>query len=493
MRRISTPTRLVAVLGAGLLAALGPGAAAAQPSSVPPPSAGKPSSSVPPVQDGFAKPPPLPPGFPVPTDPGGPDLPYEQKTLCVKSLNETVDLLNKPWGQNVLRFDELHKFATGKNQTVAVIDTGVNPHAFLGNRLSGGGDYVAPNNGLQDCDGHGTEVAGIIAANPTKPDVGFKGIAPEAKILSIRQSSANYSGKDKNDPNAQERTAGNLLTLAYAVVRAANSGAGVINMSVDNCRQAGPITAPELQLQSALRFAVEDKNVVVVASAGNLNENGCPNQNNGPDANRPTTIVTPPWFSDYVLSVAAMDRNGDPAGFSVQGPWVSVAAPGTEIISLDPGNPEGLANLLLTKDNKRSQIQGTSFAAPYVAGLAALVRDRFPQLSAKQVMNRIKVTASHPAATGGRDSLVGHGMINPIGALTAMIPAEQGIAADKATTIEFDIPPPVEKNWTPMRVAIIGSTGGVALLLTTLFLVHTVRTVRRRRQPPTDRPLHGWE
>lgn len=470
--RIHRMSRIAAVATSGVLilfAASGP--AVAQPSTVP----GA-------AELGFAKPPPLPPGSPVPEDSGKPDLPYAQKVQCVRSLNETVDLINKPWGQNQLRFDDLHKFATGEGQAVAVIDTGVNRHDFLGGRLTGGGDYVSDKNGLEDCDGHGTEVAGIIAANPNDPNIGFTGIAPDARIVSIRQSSANYSGKDESDPNATERTAGNLLTLAQAIVRAANTaGVGTINMSVDNCRLAGPITLPEVAVQSALRYAVEERNVVVVASAGNLNENGC-NQQNGPDSNRPTTIVTPPWFSDYVISVAAMDKTGDPATFSVQGPWVSVAAPGTEIISLDPGNPHGLANLLLTKDNKQSTIQGTSFAAPYVAGLSALIRQRYPTLNAKQVMNRIKVTASHPAATGGRDNLVGHGMINPVGALTAMIPSELGIPADKAGNITFEPTPPIERNWTPVRVALIGSVGGVALLLLTLFVVHTIRVGRRNRR-----------
>ena len=467
-------TRVTATVAVGMLtlfAASGPVAAQPLPSAD--------------AELGFAKPPPLPDGTPTPTDSGKPDLPYVQKTQCVRSLNETVDLPNKPWGQTQLRFDELHKFATGKGQRVAVIDTGVNRHDFLGDRLSGGGDYVSDKNGLEDCDGHGTEVAGIIAANPGDPNIGFKGIAPDASIVSIRQSSANYSGKDPNDPNAGDRTAGNLLTLAQAIVNAADKNVGVINMSVDNCRLAGPITQPEVAVQAALRYAVEVHNVVVVASAGNLSEGGC-NQQNGPDSNRPTTIVTPPWFSDYVISVAAMEKSGDPASFSVQGPWVGVAAPGTEIISLDPGNPKGLANLLLTKDNKQSPIQGTSFAAPYVAGLAALVRDRYKNLNAKQVMNRIKVTASHPAATGGHDNLVGHGMINPIGALTAMIPSEQGIPPDQPTKITFEASAPVERNWTPVRVALIGAAGGVGLLLLTLFVVHTVRTSRRNRGFPVD-------
>jgi membrane-anchored mycosin MYCP len=198
--------------------------------------------------------------------------------------------------------------------------------------------------------------------------------------------------------------------------------------------------------------------------------------------------VIPPWFSEYVLSVAAVERNGQVAKFSINGPWVSVAAPGTEIISLDPADPAALANQSFDEKNNASPIQGTSFAAPYVAGLAALVRQQFPNLTAKQVMNRIKVTSSHPAATGGHDNLVGYGMINPIAALTAFIPSEKGIPDDKAIDVPFEMPPPYEHNWTPMKVAMIGSGGGLAALLLTLFVVRTVR--RNRPDPDEAKPSH---
>jgi membrane-anchored mycosin MYCP len=173
-----------------------------------------------------------------------------------------------------------------------------------------------------------------------------------------------------------------------------------------------------------------------------------------------------------------MTRSGDPAEFSIQGPWVSVAAPGTEVISLHPANSAALANQTFDEQGKPAQIQGTSFAAPYVAGLAALVRDRFDTLTAKQVMHRIRATASHPAASGGRDSLVGYGMINPVAALTAFIPAEENIPPDEAVASPFDMPPPHKRDWTPVQVAMIGSGGGVLALLLTLFVV---RTVRRNR------------
>jgi membrane-anchored mycosin MYCP len=481
--------RGLSVLAATLVFATMPAVAAAQPPDAPPSGPSGPDAP-PPAESGFAEPPPLPPNFPVPVDDGRPDKAYTQKTQCVSSNSETVRLETRPWGQDALRFEDLGRFATGKRQTVAVIDTGVSPHDYLGKRLVGGGDYViARDNGLKDCDGHGTEVAGIIAANPKNEDIGFRGIAPDARILSIRQSSANYRFEDQRNRENSVDSAGNLGTLAKAIRRAADSGASVINMSVDSCRpvSSGGITEAERQVQAALRYAVEERNVVPVASAGNRGENNCSEQNS-PDPKNPTYIVTPPWFAEHVISVAAMDSNGDPAEFSIQGPWVGVAAPGTNIISLDPANPTGLANQTVDAQGQASPIQGTSFAAPYVAGLAALVRERFPELTAQQVMERIKQTASHPAAAGGHNSRVGYGMINPIGALTTMIPSESGIARDEAVDVPFEMPPPQPRDWAPEQVAVIGSFGGLGVLMLTFFIVHTVRRNRRESDPMRPEP-----
>jgi membrane-anchored mycosin MYCP len=364
---------------------------------------------------------------------------------------------------------------------VAVIDTGVSDHAYFGGRLEGGGDYVVQGgDGLEDCDGHGTAVAGIIAADPVDDAIGFRGIAPAARVVSIRQSSAKYQYTDPatNSP----RGAGSLTTLAKAIVRAADTeGVTVMNMSVNTCRPAslGPIREEERDLQAALRYAVEERDVVVVTSAGNIGESSCSEQN-GPDPCNPTQLVLPPWFADHVLSVAAITERGEPAEFSIRGPWVSVGAPGTEIVSLDPVDPDRLADRTFDEEGKEVPIQGTSFAAPYVAGLAALVRDRFPALDASRVMHRIKATAAHPAAGGGRDSSVGHGMIDPIAALTAFIPAEEDLPPDGAVEVPFEVPPPHERDWGPARVAFTGAAGGAGLLLLTLFVVHTARRNRRR-------------
>ena len=427
-----------------------------------------------------------------PGDNGQPDLAYtpKQNASCVGGLELDRSPGTVPWGQQVLRFKDLHRFATGLGETVAVIDTGVNQHAYLRGRLTGGGDYVQRGgNGLADCDGHGTEVAGIIAAKPTNDEIGFKGIAYDAKILSIRQSSEyfEYQPKNQNDRNVSDN-AGTPATLAKAIVRAADSGATVINMSVDTCRPAAEGLKPEERLlQRALRYAVEDRDVVVVASAGNTPSGKCGEQNNA-DPAHPNYIVSPPWFSDYVISVAAMRPDGTVAPFSMHGPWVSVAAPGTDVISLDPGGGERLTTRSVSIQGQQGPIQGTSFAAPYVSGLAALIREHFRKigkpLTAKQVMQRIKATASHPAGEGGHNSQVGYGMVNPVGALTTSVAGEE-VPPDKKVSAEFDLPPAQDRDWTPARVAVIGALGGLGLLLLTLFIVHTVRRQRRDRPGPT--------
>lgn len=455
--------RVTALLAVATLAAIVPGGTLA-------------AADEPPTNAGLATPPPLPADWPLLADAGGPDTHYENKGGCAGSPSGSGQAIKEiPWAQRRLQLDTVHQFATGEGQLVAVIDTGVHPHEYFQGRLSGGGDYVTDAKGLEDCDAHGTEVAGIIAAD-TQGATGFQGVAPKARILSIRQSSAHYEGVDTT--TGERRTAGTLDTLAMAIRRAVDAHATVINMSIDHCRPAaeGPITDHERNLQAAVHYAVEH-DVVVVSSAGNLNENSCPSQNNGADPTKPETIVTPPWFADDVLSVGAIQESGDPAEFSVRGPWVSLGGPGTRITSLDPSGKG------LTRGGTKAQetIQGTSFAAPYVAGVAALVRQRYPTLKARAVMERIRLTAQHPAAPGGRDDVVGFGMVNPMAALTQYIPAEDGVAPATATHPTLAVTPPTAANSAPMLVALIGTAGGLGLLLITMFVVHTARREKPRR------------
>lgn len=512
---------------------------------------------------------------PPPSDPGRPDKNYVQRIECVKSSVEghtTVSgnqIQDIPWGQAHLRLDEVHDYVrahsehgkigvnerTGKPLKVAVIDTGVTPHPYLQDRVTAGGDYVQSGgqgkNGLLDCDGHGTQVAGIIGANPKNPDIGFIGVAPDVQIVSIRQSSQNFSEKTEEEikqekaaarakreaarrraearqrqqesqqkieelqrelekerqngdggsgdtgasQDGSERTqgsssgAGNQKTLAQAIVRAVDKhDVDVINMSVDACRPnvgtTKPVSEEERMLRAAVHYATE-QNVVVVAAAGNTGgacqQNGVPIQGDPrvTDPNEPRTIVTPPWFSEDLLAVAAIDAAGSVADFSMHGPWVSVAAPGTDIISLDPAQGSSALVNVMFEGEQAVRIQGTSFAAPYVAGLAVLVRQLHPELTAREVMHRITTTAQHPGAADGHDPFIGHGVVNPMAALTMTLPEEIGAKPAHDVSLPSSMPPPDNSGRTPMIVALAGSGGGIVALGCTMFAVHTVRRNRK--------------
>src|SRR4029077_10850577 len=143
--------------------------------------------------------------------------------------------------------------------------------------------------------------------------------------------------------------------------------------------------------------------VVVVAAAGNVNSEGlCSMQNEVRDPNLPVadawrsvrTISSPAWFDDYVLAVGAVTPDGTPADFTLHGPWVDLGAPGEGLTSLSPTG--GLMNAWVDQQGGLVAVNGTSFAAPLVSGVVALVRSRFPTMTAAEVIDRVKRTAHTP-------------------------------------------------------------------------------------------------
>ena len=317
-----------------------------------------------------------------------------------------------------LQLAAAHRLATGAGQVVAVIDTGVSPHPRLGSRLRGVGDYLTGGTGLADCDGHGTAVAGILAASAVGRDGGgVEGMAPAAEVLAIRQSSPSFAVPG---PDGTTRTAGDVRTLAEAIVLAVRSGATVINISEAVCLRARQAASQGAQVQAALRLAA-GSDVVVVAAAGNAGVGSCAAAGDEPV----DQVSLPGWYGADVLTVGAVTSDDAPATFTVPGPWVDVAAPGS-----------GLRSLAVGGGTTGSDLDGTSFAAPWAAGLAALVRQRFPELTAAQVVDRILATARRPA--GGRSALqVGRGVIDPLAALTA-VPAVLTPDASQAATAPLD-------------------------------------------------------
>ncbi len=379
-----------------------------------------------------------------------------QSTACVTPAAGGEALVPAtPWAQQRLRFTDAWAFTQGAGQTVAVIDTGVAAHPRLAGRLVDGGDFVGTGGALSDCDGHGTLVAGIIAAAPD-PRTGFVGVAPDARVLSIRQSSATVS-------TSRGEGGGNVLTLAEAVVHAVTLGADVVNISEAACvpaADAGRVLAP---LRAAVRFAV-DSDVVVVAAAGNAGSGSCV-QSTAAEGGQ---VVAPAWFSDDVLSVGYSGRDGQPAEPSVRGPWVSLSAPGTEIVSLSPTGA-GLVDRVVPPGSAAPvAVEGTSFSAPYVSGVVALVRARHPELTPRQVMDRVRSTATHPVGPTGRDDAVGAGTVDPVAAVADVRPVEfegggAGRAGADASAGRVDLRAGGDADSGARVVALIGSAGVLTL------------------------------
>lgn len=420
----------------------------------------------------------------------GPEGGYEQTSGCMQGNPGASSIEGKPWGQLTLGFEQARQQTapngaplTGRDTRVAVIDTGVNEHPRLGS-VDGSGGSSAPGGATTDCDGHGTIVAGIIAArpDPTGND-GFVGVAPDATIMSIRQSSKLFQNKALN------KTLGDVRTMAQAINFAAAHGAKVINISQSSCMPIAQAADPSNKYNQMLHNAVKDAvdgGAVVVSAAGNADS--C--QKNAPGS--PTTAVLPAWFDDDVLTVASVNQQGAPSEFTVPGPWVDVAAPGENITSIDPGvGGRGLANQLATgQGGQMGPIQGTSFAAPYVSGLAALIKQKYPEMPARQVMDRIKQTALSPGGDGGRNDIVGYGLVNPMAALDNVVPSEYaGVKPAKAGKDKRANQVDPGTDWPALMVALSATGAGIGAVIFTAFLTNAVRKARARRAGDTDSEL----
>jgi membrane-anchored mycosin MYCP len=424
--------------------------------------------------------------LPAPRPPAPPEI-TEQRQQCVVSAAATVGDPRDPTGQlEGLDLPAVWRLSRGAGQSVAVIDTGVARHRLLPH-LVPGGDYVSSGDGTDDCDGHGTIVAGIVGASEQATKDGFGGVAPDATIIGIRQSSVKFAPAGRSAPGF-----GDVDTLAMAVRTAADMGATVINVSSIACVEAAA-ALDDRALGATLAYAVDVKNVVVVAAAGNVGGLGqCPDQNPPPDPARPGSpdwdsvkvVVSPAWYDNYVLTVGSVDRDGAPSQFTLAGPWVDVAAPGEAVVSLD-ADGEGLVDSLPVLGDAMP-IMGTSYAAPVVSGIAALVRARSPHLTARQVMQRIKDTAHRPPA--GWDPFVGHGVVDALaavsgGSATADIAIRVGGSSDDGVR---RVSPPADEitpDRSGRRIAFGGA--GVCIAVVSVAVATTASLGRLRRQRKT--------
>ena len=294
-------------------------------------------------------------------------------------------LLPGQWGLTRLSVSSAWDVVTGTAAVViAVVDSGIdlyhpdlipnlwtNPGEIPGNGLDDdnngyvddaqGWNFISGSNDVYDGNGHGTQVAGIIAA-AANDGVGMAGMCWNCRLMPVRvmadSGAANYSD------------------IAAGVVYATQKGTKVINLSLGGY-------ADSKTLRDAINAAVA-QGIVVVGGAGNDN------------------VATPFYPAAYsnVLAVAGTTISDTRAGYSNYGSWVDVSAPGVEITTTFLGGDWGPGS-------------GTSVAAPFAAGLAGLIRSRWPEWTEAMVRNQMMRTADNvDGANPGYAGQLGAGRLN---------------------------------------------------------------------------------
>ncbi|KOX05765.1 hypothetical protein ADK66_23675 [Micromonospora sp. NRRL B-16802] len=363
------------------------------------------------------------------------------------------------WYLDSLKIPQAQKLTQGKGVVVAVIDGGVDAsHPDLrGQVLAGHGvNAAAAPDGRRDDDrekGHGTSMAGIIAGRGGD-QMRQLGIAPAAKILPVSMG-ARFNSDD----------------VTRAVRWAADAGADVINLSVS----IGD-GAPPPDLADAITYAFS-KDAVLVASAGNVEQGD--------------QRVTSPANIPGVIAVSGLDKRGNFFAGSVRGPETVIAAPMESIIGPAPK---------AVSSNGYTVGSGTSSSAAIISGVVALVRAKYPQLDAANVINRLIKTA-RDAGPAGRDQQFGFGAVDPVAALTRSVPevtanpllegATEPTRPGGAARPDDDEGPAVEFGVSNKAGAIVQVVLCVAVPIVALIVLLVVLRRRKRRTPAVPGPSAG--
>lgn len=282
------------------------------------------------------------------------------------------------------------KIATGRGVTVAVVDSGIDAgNAHLADATKPGFSLLG-DDGRKDVLGHGTSVAGIIAARPL-PQTGsvLVGQAPDATLLPVRVYDRSSSERGYEQPRQRPTATG----IAQGIQWAADNGADVINVAISASADVPNLSA----MREAVQYALK-KDIVIVAAAGNSTDGVS------------TTVPRYPAAFPGVIGVAATNTSMQVDDYSIHGEHVDVAAPGMAVLStyFDKGD------CLIGPDKPY-----TSYASGFVSGLAAQLREKYPDESNDMIAWRIMTTAQRDEL-GTKDENAGWGLIKPYDALTVI-------------------------------------------------------------------------
>lgn len=402
----------------------------------------------------------------------------EEPAECVPVTPDRGETLNKqPWAKNFIGLEDAQQYnrgvfekgsKKGEPVTIAVIDSGVasSREDVFGSRLLEGFDHWdADAKGRCDSFYHGTAVAAIAAGSAIGDD--FIGVAPQANILPIRLFVDNNDGGDDDKSRL----------LAEAITAAVAHGADVINLSL--------VVVPSPYLEDAVAAAIAD-GVVIVAATGNETK-----YMEDPDLEHKDQAFYPANYPE-VIAVGAHNATGN---------WYAQTNFGKNIDLLAPG--EGVA--FPYAGGQWQWSDGTSFAAPFVAGAAALLKAEFgAEATPAWIQKRLQETAIHPP--DGFNMYQGYGVLNVKEALSApydeaevtstdvgMAPVDDTTSAPPLAEAERDSIAPLDVDYDPLAtvttIAWASVGGSLVLIALVLVLRKVIPKGRKRRWRPGSREV----
>jgi membrane-anchored mycosin MYCP len=397
--------------------------------------------------------------------------PADEQFPCESVTSGGEPLNTRPWAKNFIGLDDAQQYnrgtfekgeKAGQPVTIAVIDSGVEAGRsdVFGDRLLPGYDWWDPNgNGQCDSFYHGTGVA-AIAAGGDVGDGAFIGVAPEANILPIRV----FSGAADEGGDEQKSE-----ILAGAINDAVANGADVINLSL--------VVVPTDDLQTAVEAAL-DAGVVVVGATGNETKNM---DSKSIEFDQQTFY---PANYPGVIAVAAHNESGNWYASSNFGDNIDLLAPGQNVVFPFAGG------------DWRTD-EGTSFAAPFVAGAAALLKGEFgSEATPEWIQTRLQETAIHPP--DGFNIYQGYGVLNVAEALTAPFdeaevtsteveaaPTDDATSGPALTEENRDEIAALDVDYDPLgleKTIAWASVGGSIVLVALVLVLRTIIPKGRRRR-----------